>query len=112
MTNSEEVVIVWTTIPTTMDASSFARELVEGGLAACVNVFQESQSTYRWTGETIVDDEKVIMIKTTRHRVRSLERTILKLHEYDVPELLVTNVLDGYPPYLKWVSRQGCEAKS
>ena len=52
------------------------------------------------------------MIKTTRDCVTALERTILELHEYDVPELLVTNVLDGYPPYLKWVSRQACEAKS
>lgn len=112
MTNSEEVVIAWTTIPTTMDGSGFARALVDGGVAACVNVFQQSQSTYRWTGETIVDDEHSVMIKTTRGCVKSLERRILELHEYDVPELLVINVLDGYSPYLDWVKHEAREAQS
>ena len=112
MTNSEEVVIVWTTIPIKMNGSSFARALVEGGVAACVNVFQPSESTYRWAGETLVDNEQTVMIKTTRDCVTSLERTFLELHEYDVPEVLVTTVLDGYAPYLDWVKREVREIQS
>ena len=111
MTNSEEVVIVWTTIPTTMDRTLFARALVDGGLAACVNVFQPSESTYRWTGETTVDKEHAVMIKTTRNSVKSLERRILELHDYDVPEFLVINVVDGYGPYLDWVKRETRKAQ-
>ena len=111
MTNSEEVVIVWTTIPLTMNGGSFARLLVEGG-AAFVHVFQPSESTYRWAGETTVEKEHTVMIKTTRGAVRSLEQTILELHEYDVPEFLVTNVLDGYAPYLDWVKRESGEQQS
>jgi len=106
MTNSEEVVIVWTTIPLTMDGRSFARVLVDGGAAACVHVFQSSESTYSWAGETTVDREHTVMIKTKRGSVDSLEQRILELHEYDVPEFLVTNVSDGYAPYLDWVKRE------
>jgi len=106
MTNSEEVVIVWTTIPLAMEKGPFARALVDGGGAACVHVFQPSESTYRWSGETTVDKEHTVMIKTTRGSVDSLEQRILELHEYDVPEFLVTNVSDGYAPYLDWVKRE------
>ena len=103
MSNSEEVVIAWTTIPTTMDGNKFARQLVEDRLAACVSIFQKVQSTYRWDTTTAVNEEHAVMIKTTAMCVRPLERRILELHDYDVPEFVVTAVSDGYGPYLEWV---------
>lgn len=105
MSNSEEVLIAWTTIPTSMDGSAFARTLVEDGLAACVSLYPKGYSTYTWTGKTVVEAESAVMIKTTRLRVDSLEHRILELHDHDVPEFIVTNVTDGYPPYLDWVRR-------
>ena len=80
-------------------------------MAACVNVFQASESTYRWTGETTVDKEHPVMIKTTRNSAKALERRILELHDYDVPEFLVINVVDGYGPYLDWVKRETRKAQ-
>ena len=103
MSNSEEVVIAWTTIPTTMDGNTFARQLVDDRLAACVSIFQKVHSTYRWDATTTVNEEQAVMIKTTRMCVRALERRILELHDYDVPEVVVTAVSDGYGPYLDWV---------
>ena len=103
MSNSEEVVIAWTTIPTTMDGNTFARQLVDDRLAACVSIFQRVHSTYRWDATTTVNEEQAVMIKTTRMCVRALERRILELHDYDVPEVVVTAVSDGYGPYLDWV---------
>ena len=109
MSNSEEVVIAWTTIPIEMDASEVARELVNARLAACVSVVQKVHSTYRWEGKIEANEEQALMIKTTRMCVRSLERRILTLHNYELPEFVVTTASDGYGPYLDWVRHEASE---
>ena len=103
MSNSEEVIIAWTTIPMEMDASQVARELVNARLAACVSVIPKVHATYRWEGKIEANEEQLLMIKTTRKSVRSLERRILALHNYEIPEFVITVVSDGYGPYLDWV---------
>tara|TARA_B100001013_G_scaffold125820_1_gene73298 strand:- start:201 stop:557 length:357 start_codon:yes stop_codon:yes gene_type:complete len=109
MSNSEEVVIAWTTIPAEMDASELARELVKARLAACVSVVQKVHSIYRWEGKIEANEEQALMIKTTRMCVRSLERRILTLHNYELPEFVVTTASDGYGPYLDWVRHEASE---
>jgi len=110
MSNSEEVVIAWTTIPTEMDVSELARDLVNARMAACVSVIQKVHSTYRWEGKIEANEEHLLMIKTTRMCVRSLECRILALHNYEVPEFVITVASDGYGPYLDWVRLETSEA--
>jgi|TARA_B100001750_G_C15149657_1_gene418907 periplasmic divalent cation tolerance protein len=43
------------------------------------------------------------MIKTTRNRVKQLSKRILDIHPYDVPEILVLPVIDGYSAYIDWI---------
>ena len=109
MSNSEEVVIAWTTIPTEMDVSELARDLVNARMAACVSVIQKVHSTYRWEGKIEANEEQLLMIKTTRMCVRSLERRILTLHNYELPEFVITVASDGYRPYLDWVRHETAE---
>ena len=109
MSNSEEVVIAWTAIPMKMDASEFARELVNARLAACVSVIQKVHATYRWEGKIEANEEQLLMIKTTRKCVRSLEHRILALHSYELPEFVITVASDGYGPYLDWVRHESSE---
>ena len=109
MSNREEMVIAWTTIPMEMDASEVARELVSARLAACVSVIRNVHATYRWEGKIEGDEEQILMIKTTRKCVRSLERRILTLHNYEVPEFVITVVSDGHGPYMDWVRDQSSD---
>jgi len=84
-------------------AASLARELVERGLAACVNVIGNVTSVYRWQGKIHEDGESLLVIKTSAARIEELEATVLKLHPYDVPEFLVLEVASGAAGYLDWV---------
>jgi len=65
-------------------ADELAATLVDERLAACVNRF-ECQSTYRWEGDVVTDDEAVLLIKTTDEGYDRLESRIEELHPYDVP---------------------------
>ena len=100
---SHEYVIVLTTLPADADGASFARNLVEERLAACVNLSAPMESIYRWEGTIETESERQLVIKTTRHRVVELWDRVRQLHPYDMPEFLVTPIVDGNDAYLRWV---------
>lgn len=92
-----------TTVTTTSEAGQMARALVELGLAACVTVFPNVLSTYRWEGRIETASEQILWIKTTERCLPDLERELLALHPYEVPEFLVLNVNHASPAYLSWL---------
>ena len=98
-----EVRTVLVTAPDRQLAESMASTLVEERLAACVNVIPGLVSVYRWEGEVQRDEEALMIVKTTEPRVAQLRERIVQLHPYEVPEVLVLNVVDGHEAYLGWV---------
>ena len=85
-------------------APDIARILVEEQLCACVNVIPQAISIYRWQGKIEEEQESILLIKTTSATVPLLEDRWVALHPYDTPELLVLDILGGFPPYLEWVN--------
>jgi periplasmic divalent cation tolerance protein len=100
---NDEYVMVLTTLPADADAPAFARTLVEGRLAACVNLLAPMDSIYRWEGAVEEETERQVIIKTSRERVVILWERIREMHPYDMPEFLVLPIVDGNEAYLRWV---------
>ncbi len=98
-----DVVIVLSTVPLGDDGERIARTLVEERLAACVNLLPPMTSFYRWQGALQKDDERQLLIKSTRERLPDLQARFTSLHPYAVPELLVLSADDGGEAYLSWV---------
>jgi periplasmic divalent cation tolerance protein len=96
-------VVLLTTVPSADIGERIARALVDGGLAACVNVLPPMVSVYRWQGEVQQDRECQLVIKTAATRVEAVHAKIAELHPYDLPEFLVLPVGGGDPAYLAWV---------
>jgi len=99
-----DALVCSSTCPDTSTAEHIARVLVEDRLAACVNLLPGVRSVYRWEGEVAVDDEVLLMIKTTQDRLPALRDRLVALHPYDVPELVAVTVADGLPAYLRWIA--------
>ena len=96
-------VVVFVTCSSAEEASRIARALVEGRLAACVNISSPIRSVYRWQGKLSDDEEVLLIIKTTRELFDPLRRAVEKLHSYQVPEVICLPVIDGAPNYLNWI---------
>jgi periplasmic divalent cation tolerance protein len=94
---------VFTTCPDTTTAQTLARALVDEGLAACVNILPGVQSVYRWKGETESADEILLLIKTPGERYGEVERRIVALHPYELPEVVGVPIVNGLAPYLAWL---------
>ena len=95
--------IAVTTVGSAATAEQIARSLVDRRLAACVTVFPQATSTYRWEGQVTMESEQLLWIKTTDRRLAELERELVALHPYEVPEFLVLDVERASPDYLRWL---------
>ncbi len=97
--------LVLSTVASEEDALRIAAALVEGQLAACVNVLPPVRSIYRWKGELQREEERLLLIKTRGERFLELRQALLAMHPYEVPEVLAVPIADGHPPYLEWLAR-------
>ncbi|MBN95784.1 MAG: divalent-cation tolerance protein CutA [Deltaproteobacteria bacterium] len=89
-------------------AEGIARQVVEGRIAACVNIVPAVQSVYRWEGKMCADAESLLIIKTTSSRVSELTERLLEIHPYDVPEVIALPIESdvGNARYLQWLTAE------
>ena len=101
-----QLVLILTTMPDDDRVEPLARTLVDERLAACVNVHRAMVSTYRWKGAVEREDERQVVIKTTRDRIPGLESRLRALHPYELPEFIVVAADGSSDAYLDWVSSE------
>jgi len=49
--------------------------------------------------------EYLLIIKTSRSRLKALEAAVKRLHSYDVPEIIALPIEKGSRDYLAWLSK-------
>jgi periplasmic divalent cation tolerance protein len=97
-------IVVLVTASSRRECRKIARHLVEGKLAACVNITQPIQSIYRWQGKVAEDREFLMFIKSTRELFPEIKADMVKLHSYKTPEIICLPIVDGSESYLQWVN--------
>ncbi len=95
---------VQTTVPSEADGERIAAHLVDGRLAACVQVIGPIRSTFRWQGRVDGAEEWLLLVKTTETRYPAVAAEIAALHPYDEPEIVALPVVAGSAGYLDWVA--------
>ena len=104
MSLPDEIIVVFSAVPPDR-SGSLAKMLVDQRIVACVNIVPV-RSYYRWKGEFCDEQEHLLIAKTTKEKAGEVIATIKSLHPYEVPEIIVLPVIDGYLPYLGWVHQE------
>lgn len=99
-------IVVLSTCETQDDASRIARHLVEQRLAACVNIIPQATSVYRWKGEIQESPELLLIIKSSRPLLAALQRELVRVHPYEIPEIISLPIIDGSNQYLDWLDSE------
>jgi periplasmic divalent cation tolerance protein len=94
-----------TTIDDDAAASALAREIVERGLGACVQILTV-RSVFAWEGAVEETPELLLLVKSRADRYEELEAYIREHHPYDVPEILQVPIVRGFAPYLAWMDER------
>jgi periplasmic divalent cation tolerance protein len=100
---------IYMTAGSIAEAQKIGKALVVSRLAACVNIWDNMQSIYRWEEKLQQDSEVVIIAKTTDARVPQLIDKVKSLHSYDCPCIVSLPVSGGYPPFLDWIQSEVCD---
>jgi periplasmic divalent cation tolerance protein len=102
MKNLNGYCMVFTTCPSHEEGSRIASLLVEGRLAACVQMTAIT-SCYQWKGEVCRESEQLLIIKARVDNYDRIESCILQNHSYEVPEIVMIPIVKGSAGYLGWI---------
>ena len=91
------------TVPNMEEAQRIAKIMIEEKLAACVNIIKNIISTYRWKGEVEIDEEQLLIIKTSEAKADLIIKKINEIHSYEVPECIGFPIDKALGPYLDWI---------
>lgn len=97
--------ILLTSWPDLTAAQQAAKLFVEQHLAACVKLIPQAQSFYIWDNQLEESTETLLIIKTTQQQYQALQETLIRIHPYQVPELIGYPASHGLPAYLAWIEQ-------
>jgi periplasmic divalent cation tolerance protein len=97
---------VITALPDRDAALSLAREVVEGRLAACVQVLDPVTSVYRWDGVLHEEGEAICWMKVPEDGLEALVEHVRAHHPYDTPEIAALPCTFVDERYLAWAVGQ------
>ena len=96
------MILIITSCSSREEAEGIATALVEGALAACVQILPAT-SVYRWKGRVEKAAEQVLHIKTRAAHAKLVETRVRELHSYELPELLMLPIAGGSADYIGWM---------
>lgn len=96
-------IVVFITSSGEDESAKIARELVEAGLAGCVNIVKDIRSIYIWEGKIEDGAESLMIVKTQKNLFEHLMKKVKELHSYTVPEIIALPIIAGSEDYLKWL---------
>ena len=102
-TESTGFLQVQTTTDSRAEAVELARAAVAARLAASAQVAGPIASTYWWEGEIERAEEWLVMLKLPADRYADLCAMLTRLHSYDEPEIIATQIWAGSAGYLGWI---------
>jgi periplasmic divalent cation tolerance protein len=74
-------------------------------LSKCVQV-DSVMSFFKWDDKLLTENEFRVMIKAESDKYKLIEEAILKLHNYQLPQIIKIDITDGLPNYLKWLGNE------
>jgi periplasmic divalent cation tolerance protein len=95
--------IVLVTAPDGRVARQLAGAILKARVAACVNIIPGLESHYWWQGKLDQSAEVLLLIKTTKGKLKALQKLVLQKHPYDTPEFIALPASTVAEKYLAWV---------
>lgn len=102
---------ITTTTENKEQAEVIAEMLVKLRLAACAQVSGPVKSFFWWKNKVDKSDEWICTAKSKNNLYKKVEKTILEIHPYEVPEIIAVPVVNGSNEYLKWIDEETAEDK-
>lgn len=97
---------IWINCPDAAVAERIASAAVEGRLAACANILPPISSIYRWNGAIGRAEEVTLVLKSRRDLFEPLATLAKRLHPYEVPSIIATELALVEDDYAQWLQNE------
>ena len=104
MKSAKSFSVVLVTAPDLKTARMLARAALQARLIACANLVPKIESHYWWQGKIESGTEVLLVLKTQKSKLATLEKLVLARHPYDTPEFIVLPLSAGSRRYLDWLA--------
>jgi periplasmic divalent cation tolerance protein len=94
---------VITTVSDKNEAEIISENILKNKYAACSQIIGPIKSKYWWKGKLEESDELYCVFKTKKDLFKKIKNEIIKLHSYEVPEIIAVPIKYGFDKYLKWI---------
>jgi periplasmic divalent cation tolerance protein len=108
--NVSKCLIAFVTTPNLRTAHKIIKKLLEEEVISSAQISKSIQSYYWWNNKIEKKIEFLIMMTTLKKNFKILERGIIKLHPYKVPQVICIPISNANKTYLKWIN-QYCQHK-
>ncbi len=98
-----DIIVIYIACKNEIEAKTIAKSLVKNKLAACCSIFPQLHSIYEWKDEICEETESLLMIKTKRVIFDKIKDEVLKLHSYEVPEIIALKSHQVHDKYAEWI---------
>jgi len=96
------IVVIMTT-SNKEEAAKIVRSLLKERLIACANIVGPVSSLFWWQGKIDEENEFLVFMKSHKSLFERLSERVTEIHSYEVPEIIALPIIEGSPPYLKWL---------
>ncbi|MEM0440510.1 MAG: divalent-cation tolerance protein CutA [Candidatus Caldarchaeum sp.] len=96
------ICMLYVPFPADRDYAAWCKSLMERKLAASINALH-GKSFLFWEGRLHVEDEIILVMKTSREKADELKKVVKAEHPYRVPAILELLLSDVNKDYLEWV---------
>ena len=94
---------VYVTVKDEDEGLFIAQKVVEKRLVACANLYPKIKSVFNYQNRIQIQDEAVLIFKTTAQTYDKLERFIIEIHSYDDPCVLRLPIEGGAADFMSWI---------
>ena len=101
-----KIYFIYVTFGSLKEAKKLAGKLVKNKLAACTNIIPTIYSTYTWKNKTMVDKECSMIVKTSKSKVKSAIKFIVKKHSYDCPAVTAFPIKFAHKDFKNWIIKE------
>jgi periplasmic divalent cation tolerance protein len=98
--------LVYITTSSKEESEKIANKLVEGKLAACINIVPSIESIYLWKGEIEEDEESLLIAKTKAKNIDKIIKKVKEIHSYETPAILAIPIIEGSKDYLDYLDNE------
>ena len=100
----KNLIMIMITSSSEQEAKTIIEKLLKNRLIACGNLIGPISSSFWWKDCIETSKEYLILLKSRNNLFNKIEREVLRLHSYEIPEMIVFPIIDGSKDYLKWIN--------